>query len=178
MWIWIKDSVAMFLLLMIIGISWLLMSLALPERARADNVPIEVVEVFRVIDGDTFEMKGGERVRLWGYDAPELNAPHGHAAKQALENLILHTDIMCGRTRGRSYGRAVMRCWALGGEILAKPGDDIHPDDLIGTSIDIGEWMVLQGYGKDDERYSRRAYFEAMVSALEACLGLWSDYCI
>jgi micrococcal nuclease len=46
--------------------------------------------VARVIDGDTIELAGGEKVRLIGIDAPELSPaePYGEEAKQHLQQLI------------------------------------------------------------------------------------------
>ena len=52
--------------------------------------------VTAIIDGDTFEVSPqwkwngttGTRVRPTGYNAPELHAPGGRAAKEKLTNLI------------------------------------------------------------------------------------------
>lgn len=159
MWLWIKDALAMFLLLVIIGIAWLFMSLVEPAQAQSNLAPTELVEVERVIDGDTFETKGGEMVRMWGYDAPELGAYGGYEAKVALEAIVHHNDIVCGRLAYRSYGRAVMRCFMVTGW------------------IDIGYYMVRNGHGRDVPEYSNGAYFEAMTEAVESCRGVWSQYC-
>jgi len=37
-----------------------------------------------VVDGDTFQLKLGKRVRLLGVDAPEYNRCGGKEAKEAL----------------------------------------------------------------------------------------------
>jgi len=58
-------------------------------------------KVIEVIDGDTFDVspnwrwngEEGCRVRPTGYDAPELNAYGGQAAKQKLERLILLENV-------------------------------------------------------------------------------------
>lgn len=45
--------------------------------------------VARIVDGDTFDCRGGPRVRPIGIDAPELSQrPFGHRARRALERLI------------------------------------------------------------------------------------------
>jgi len=44
--------------------------------------------VSRVIDGDTLELVGGERVRLIGVDAPELNHPGGREASAFVRELV------------------------------------------------------------------------------------------
>ena len=69
----------------------------------------EVVQVTRVIDGDSFEVSGDE-VRIADASAPEWNMPGGTEATNALSNLIsgeivyLDTDQKSGRDR---YGRLI-----------------------------------------------------------------------
>ena len=45
-------------------------------------------KVTRVIDGDTFELETGEKVRLIGVNAPEISDIFGNEARQYLLNLI------------------------------------------------------------------------------------------
>lgn len=45
-------------------------------------------KVIRVIDGDTFVIEGGERVRMIGINAPELKDPFGVESKTHLKKLI------------------------------------------------------------------------------------------
>ena len=45
-------------------------------------------KVVRVIDGDTFIIEGGERVRMIGIDAPELKDLYGVESKNQLKALI------------------------------------------------------------------------------------------
>ena len=44
--------------------------------------------MIRVIDGDTFVIEGGERVRMIGINAPELKDPFGVDSKTHLKKLI------------------------------------------------------------------------------------------
>lgn len=60
------------------------------------------VYVSRVIDGDTFVVNSGSRIRISGYDAPELGEAGGYEAKACL------TDNIEGKTirislQGRDY---------------------------------------------------------------------------
>ncbi|MBS9767065.1 MAG: thermonuclease family protein [Flavobacteriaceae bacterium] len=48
----------------------------------------QYTEVVRVIDGDTFEILGGEKVRMIGINAPELSDVYGFEAKRYLKQLI------------------------------------------------------------------------------------------
>ena len=45
-------------------------------------------KVVRVIDGDTFVIEGGERVRMIGINAPDLKDPFGVESKTHLKKLI------------------------------------------------------------------------------------------
>ena len=88
-----------------------------------------LADTARVIDGDTLEWKG-ERVRLLGFDAPEMKQTCerdgvtwlcGKEARKALANWIGAHDVKCeGDTRDK-YGRLLAHC-SVDGQ-------------------DIGEWM-------------------------------------
>ncbi len=64
--------------------------------------------VRRVIDGDTFELWGGQRVRVANVYAPELGARGGYAARRRLQSWI-HRGSVVGLSNpvARSYGRTV-----------------------------------------------------------------------
>lgn len=65
-------------------------------------------KVNRVIDGDTFELAGGQSVRLAGVDAPELGTNRGSAARRALQGLLHQGDTVGLATQARDhYGRLV-----------------------------------------------------------------------
>jgi micrococcal nuclease len=50
-------------------------------------------KVVRVIDGDTFIIEGGERVRMIGIDAPELKDLYGVESKNQLKALIQNKHV-------------------------------------------------------------------------------------
>ncbi len=64
--------------------------LALAACSSGADSAAEEAEVARVIDGDTIEMTGGDRVRLVQIDAPELQEDECYAAEaaQALRELL------------------------------------------------------------------------------------------
>jgi micrococcal nuclease len=66
------------------------------------------------IDGDTIELMNGMRVRIAGYDAPELDEHGGKAAKQRLSKLVRGKTIGLSNELGRSYGRTVRRVTVKG----------------------------------------------------------------
>ncbi len=62
-----------------------------------------------ITDGDTIRC-GGERVRLWGLDAPERFTAEGPAATRAMADLTRGRTVTCTEAGPRSYGRLVARC--------------------------------------------------------------------
>jgi endonuclease YncB( thermonuclease family) len=66
--------------------------LLFPILALATSVfalyPDGYYEVSEVVDGDTFDLSGGQRVRLIGINAPEIGEECSDDATQALESLI------------------------------------------------------------------------------------------
>src|SRR5699024_5466472 len=50
-------------------------------------------KVTRVIDGDTFEIESGEKVRLIGINAPEMSDFYGLEAKEHLTDLIENKSV-------------------------------------------------------------------------------------
>jgi len=66
----------------------LLMVLAIPLFSQQARPALTQATVVRVIDGDTFELSGGERVRLIGVDAPELGRPGSNEATQFVRERV------------------------------------------------------------------------------------------
>ena len=58
---------------------------------------IRDVKVSRVIDGDTFITNRGDRVRLIGIDAPEMQTLRGLESKMHLDNLINNEVVILKR---------------------------------------------------------------------------------
>ncbi|MGE3154420.1 MAG: thermonuclease family protein [Nitrospiraceae bacterium] len=66
-------------------------------------------DVFRVIDGDTLEIRHhgrSERVRVEGIDCPELTQPYGKQAKRAVMALVIGSSVTL-KTYGRSRDGSV-----------------------------------------------------------------------
>ena len=96
----------------------------------------------RVIDGDTIEV-AGERIRLHGIDAPESGQTCvvglevwlcGQKADHALYNFIGTSPMTCQEQGIDRYGRTIATCSVRG--------------------LDIGAWMVMQGWALAYRRYS------------------------
>ena len=101
-------------------------------------------DVFRVIDGDTLEVRHhgrSERVRVEGIDCPELKQPYGKEAKRAVMALVIGSPVTM-KTYGRSRDGALRADVFLGNgrrlsQILLEEGlawkvatEDSHGDDL------------------------------------------------
>jgi endonuclease YncB( thermonuclease family) len=79
-----------------------------------------VAKVKKVIDGDTIQIKNGEKIRIAGYDAPELGARGGDAAKRRLQRIIPKgTQIGLSPQLTKSYDRSVRRV-TVNGKPISK----------------------------------------------------------
>lgn len=103
--------------------------------------PGELKGPAEVVDGDTL-LVGGERVRLWGIDAPELEQPCrrggacGQRARAHLAQLTAWRSLICDKRGSDRYGREVAQCF------VAKPDGSGKAD---GENADIGRAMVRAG---------------------------------
>jgi micrococcal nuclease len=49
--------------------------------------------VYKVFDGDTISLKGGEKVRLLGIDTPEIGQPYADEAKRFTKKLVMFKNV-------------------------------------------------------------------------------------
>lgn len=118
--------------------------------------------VTRIVDGDTFDCRGGPRVRLIGIDTPELSqVPYGAQASEALAELMpVGTEVALERDvelRDR-YGRRLAYVWRDGA--------------MVNWAMVRNGWAVLLTYPPNVQYVDR---FEAAERAARAeGVGLWS----
>ena len=111
-----------------------------------------------IIDGDTFELETGEKVRLIGIDAPELSQPGGEESREYLTQLILNKGVTLkrGQEERDKYNRLLRF---------------VYLDDVC-----INEEMIRQGYA--EARYVTdpicEYYIKLEIEAETAKAGLWS----
>lgn len=129
--------------------------------ACADPAPA-VIGRASVVDGDTLEIQG-ERIRLWGVDAPEsrqvCNRPSGEyrcgqTAANQLDRWIAGRTVICVEDSRDRYRRMVARC-EVGGE-------------------DIGGWLVRRGYALRYPEYAGSAYLGQEFAARRDRAGVWA----
>ncbi|MFC3077815.1 thermonuclease family protein [Phenylobacterium terrae] len=134
-WRLFGASVGLFVLVFVGGLLWPITELPI---LRSDNGPGETpgVQVGRVVDGDTFELIGGERVRILNIDTAEM-PPRSQcarerelalAAKARLAELIESGEIITLAREGRDrdqYDRQLRRVRIDGqdvGALLIREG--------------------------------------------------------
>jgi len=119
-------------------------------------------KVKRVIDGDTFVIETGERVRMLGINAPEMKTPFGQPAKDHLLALI-------------------------DGQVVDLQPDHISADkDVYGrllryvilNGVDIDKKMVTDGYAIAFLKFpfdKEEEYKQEELKAKTAALGIWQN---
>jgi len=117
-------------------------------------------KVVRVVDGDTFIIETGERVRVIGINAPEMKTEYGEPAKEHLLGLI-------------------------DGKTVELEADHISADkDIYGRLLryvyldgtDINKKMVTDGYAIAFLKYpfdKETEYKQEEIKAKAASLGIW-----
>lgn len=118
--------------------------------------------VEKVIDGDTIEIDGGERVRYIGVDAPELGEPLYEEARDFQEKVVLGSNVRieaCKEEPRDGYGRTLAF---------------VHKGNA-----DVGEQLLRYGYartlfiGRCGRTVARR-YRKTERGAFLVGLGVWS----
>lgn len=121
----------------------------------------QTVKVKRVVDGDTYILATGEKVRMIGIDAPEMSTYFGNDAKKHLKELIqgktvrIKADVM-NRDKDR-YGRLLRYTYL--------------------NNQDINQKMVCDGYAIAYTRFKfnkKTKYIYCQKSATENKQGMWA----
>lgn len=131
---------------------------AVLQPASARGAPI--IGQASVIDGDTLEVHG-QRIRLYGIDAPEsrqtCSDAQGHPyrcgalAANALSDFIARRPITCLARATDRYGRTIAQCTVAG--------------------TDLNGWLVGRGHALAYRQYSQ-AYVAAESRARAARVGI------
>jgi endonuclease YncB( thermonuclease family) len=104
------------------------------------ETPVISSPVSKIMDGDTFTLKGqSRRIRIWGLDAPERDEAGGPAATARLRSFISGSTLACRIMDIDRYGRLVGQCFLPDGR-------------------DIASEMIRSGTAAEFCRYSRGYY--------------------
>src|SRR5215475_3289332 len=123
----------------------------------------DIIGQASIIDGDTLEIHGN-RIRLWGIDAPEttqlcrgddsVQYRCGAKAANDLSAFVARRPVTCLSVSLDQYGRIVATCSVAG--------------------IDLADWLVRNGFALDWPRYSSGKYGDAQREAEHAGRGIWA----
>ncbi len=115
--------------------------------------------VVKVVDGDTFQLKSGKRVRLKGVDAPEYSRCGGKEAKERLSQLISNKKVKLTEETQEAYGRSL----AL-----------VYYQNILINKIILEEGWGRTDYQKNSQRNILTAAFH---QAQQNKIGIWSSLC-
>ena len=140
--------------------AFMVMALATALPAAAQDI--------RVIDGDTFEI-GGETIRLWGIDAPEMDGACNFVAETSAR--------MLDRLVTAGFREGMLSCE------LPPDGQDRDSEGRLlrvcsFPDMEINETFVGAGLAWDWPQYSGEAYAEQQREAQAKQLGVWSEHLI
>lgn len=119
------------------------------------------IKVVRVIDGDTFEVENGERVRLIGINTPEISDVFGKEAKKFLVKMVegkvvnLVTD---GQSKDRDRYSRLLRYVVIDG-------------------LDVNKRMIAEGYAFAYLKYKfdrKEEYRQSQIKATNDGVGMWT----
>jgi len=123
-------------------------------------------KVIRVIDGDTFVIEGGERVRMIGINAPELKDPFGVDSKNHLKKLIenKYVNLIKGDdTADKDYFKRLLRHVYLDGA------------DISLVMIDDGYALAYLKYPfSKSEKYKVKELERLIKEDPKSYLGYWN----
>ena len=128
-----------FILMFFVAVAGLV---ALSDRsvAVAEQASVLEARVSKVLDGDTFTLKGqSRRIRVWGLDAPEWDHACGSVATAKMRGLIAGQTLRCQVLDMDRYGRFVAQCFLPDGR-------------------DVAAEMIRAGAATEYCRYSRGYY--------------------
>lgn len=120
------------------------------------------VKVVRVIDGDTFEIESGEKVRMIGINTPEISDIFGKEAKYYLSELILNKTVELQSdniSKDRDRYQRLLRYVILDG-------------------TDINKLLIADGFAFAYLKYrfgKKNNYKQAQIQARAENKGIWGN---
>ena len=133
------------------------------EEIGPEKIPGDRFVVVRVIDGDTFELAGGDRVRMLGIDTPERGEPFYERAGGFVDSLVMGRPVRIeyGERRRDSYGRLLGYVYV----------DSVFVNKAI---LDNGLGYLYLFKDNETSRSEVKELLTAQRAALSRKLGIWS----
>lgn len=155
----------------VLALLWTLCTEQVQSQAP-DVSTLPPISIAKVTDGDTVVPSEGNRIRLWGIDAPEMNQPYGKEATIALTGLIHEKKLFVEIIDTDRYGRQVARIYTGDGmninrslvclgaawwyEKYAPKAQDFRNCELEARRRKIGLWALSEAIIPSDWRRGRR----------------------
>jgi len=115
-------------------------------------------KVVKVLDGDTFILENGIRIRIAEVDCPELHQDFGQESKTFTERQVLYKVIRYSKIN-ISYDRIVAKVWI--------------------NNMDLTKIIISNGYGWWYQRYSNNLNLKKLQNlAIKKRKGLWAKKAI
>jgi len=147
---------------LVLGLAYVWRQLHPPEIPRGPEERLCV----RVIDGDTLELDGGERVRLIGVDTPESEDPRRPTEYFGKEAAAFTRRLAEGKTVRLEFDREMVDAYGRTLAYIYLPDQTLLNDEII-----------RQGYGHAYTRFPFRYEREFVILEREARAagrGLWA----
>ena len=157
-----KTKQRLWSITLVVAVTILIVLFRLVEEIGPERAPEDRWTVIRILDGDTVELLGGDRLRLLALDTPEKNEPLHDEAAALLSRLVLNKAArveFAGRRRDR-YGRLL---------------GYLYLDTLLINKVMIDSGMGCLYLFDDTDVRSQEVVnmLAAQQSALERKVGLW-----
>jgi endonuclease YncB( thermonuclease family) len=153
----------LFTVAFILVVALVILVFRLVEDIGPEKGPEDRFVVVRVLDGDTMELKGGDKVRLLAIDTPEKGEPLHDEATRLLRRLTLDqaTTLEFAHQRRDRYGRLL---------------GYVYVDTLFvnKTIIDSGYAYVYLFDDNELTSQSVKRLLDAQRSAIDRRVGLWA----
>jgi len=161
-----KLSAGVIAALALLAIAYLKRQVAPPERVTAPGRLAATRLCVHVVDGDTLEVEGGERVRLIGVDTPETVDPRRPVQHFGKEASAFTRRMVQGKTVRLEYDQETR---------------DQYDRTLAYVYLQDGTFLnaeiIRQGYGHAYTRFPFRYQEQFLALEREACeqgRGLWA----
>ncbi|WP_240326776.1 thermonuclease family protein [Aeribacillus pallidus] len=145
------------------------------QKEKAANLGLVAATVARVVDGDTFELSDGQKVRMIGVNTPESTTrteEYGKEASSYTKSKLEGKQVWLQKDVSETdrYGRLLRIVW------LQIPNDDMNESEIRSKMFNAD--LVINGYAEPstyppDVKYAE--YFRKFArEAREKEVGLWA----